>query len=84
MTSPARKTPFAPCPVPESVTPATVGTVTSVPLPVTMKSESLVTAVPKPSAALLPAASRIVPEFSMSAEAATLTPSASASAETTA
>ena len=39
--------------------------------------------VPRPSAALLFAASSIVPEFRVSAEAATLTPSLSVSPATT-
>ena len=84
MASPAMKTPLAPRGVPDSVRPATVGTMTSVPSPSTVKSESSAIAwVPRPSAALLPAASAIVPPFSPSAEAPTATPFASWSALTT-
>ena len=78
------KTPPEPRPVPETVTPVTVGAVASAALPFTSKSASSPRAwVPRPSVALLFAASRIVPPFRVSAEAPTETPFASASAETT-
>ena len=78
-------TPSAPFPVPESVTPVTVGPPVSVPLPVTTKSASSVTVcVPKVSVAALPAASAIVPPASAIPAVSTVTPFASASVETTA
>ena len=84
ISSPATKTPPAPCPVPESETPVTTGPVASAPPPATTKSSSSPRAwVPRSSAAGLFAASRIVPEFRVSAEAATETPFASVSPETT-
>ena len=85
MGSPARKTPFAAVPVPESEKPVTLGTTMSAALPFTVKAESSPRAwVPRASVALLPPASAIVPPFRVSAEAPTLTPSASVSAATTA
>ena len=74
-----------PSPFPEAASDArtTRGTRTSAPLPVTTASPLLIACVPRPSAAVLPARSSIVPPFSASAEAPTLTPFASVSAETT-
>ena len=82
--SPSMKAPSDLFPRPDSVTPATVGpAVSAAAFPLTVKSASFVTAwVPRPSAALLPAASRMVPPFRASAAAATLMPSGSASVET--
>ena len=82
--SPAMKVPIAPRASPETVTPETRGPVTSDPLPATVKPAAALTAcVPRPSAALLLPASRIVPEFSPSAAAPMLIPSASVSPATT-
>ena len=79
-TSSAMKVPFAPCAVPESRRPVTLGATASEAAPFTRKSPSLLTAcVPRPSAASLPAASRIVPPFAASAVAAMLSPLASVS-----
>ena len=83
--SPAMKAPPAPVPVPESERPVTAGERPSEPSPSTRKELSLLTAcVPRPSAAALPARSAMLPEFSPSAEAPTLMPSASSSAAATA
>ena len=77
-------TPLAPWALPESDTPATAGARPSPAAPSTVKSPSSVIAcVPRPSAALLFAASRIIPPFSASAAAPTEIPFASASAATT-
>ena len=82
--------PLPPLPVPESVTPATVGATVSggaaasVPLPSTTKFASSPTACPpRPSVAALPPSSAIVPPFSASAEAPMPIPFGSLSAETT-
>ena len=78
------KTPLAPCPVPESETPLTVGPTPSVAAPFTVKPLWFPSAwVPRPSIAALPLVSAIVPEFRVSAVAATLTPLLSVSAATT-
>ena len=69
ISSPARKTPNAPCARPDSVTPATVGGTPSAADPFTSKAASSVIAwSPRPSAALLAASSRIVPPFRSSEE----------------
>ena len=83
--SPATKTPSGPVPVPESATPVTVGATASTAEPFTVNPLSFATAwVPRPSAAALPAASRIVPPFSPSAVRAAPTPFVSVSPATTA
>ena len=85
ITSPAMKRPSEPCPTPESETPVTTGPIASAAAPFTAKFVASVIAwVPKPRAALLPAASRIVPPFSVSAEAPTEIPFASVSPAATA
>ena len=84
ITSPARNAPPAPEPVPSGVTETTVGPTPSAAPPFTVKPPSFATAwLPRPSAAALPAPSRIVPPFSESAEAPTEIPSESASPLTT-
>ena len=78
--SPAMKTPLAPMPVPDSETPVTAGPRLSAAFPSTRKSPSSVIAwVPRPSVASLPAASRIIPLFRVSASAATEIPFGSVS-----
>ena len=81
--SPGRKVPPPPLPLPESRTRVTDGARVSEPPPSTTTSPFVIAWVPRPSAALLPAASAIVPPFSVSAEVPMLIPSASASAATT-
>ena len=89
MASPAMNLRFAsgpPCPIPDSVTPVTVGPAASAALPFTRKFAASPTAwVPRSRFASfgVAAASRIVPPFSVSAAAATEIPSASASAAAT-
>ena len=75
ITSPAIQVPPAPCGgPPERVRPVTEASA------LTAKAPSAAMAwAPRPSAAGLPAASRMVPPFSESAEAPTLTPSGSES-----
>ena len=82
-TSPTRKTPFAPCPVPERVSPVTVGAVSSVPPPSTTASPSVIAWVPRSNAAALPEASVIAPPFSRIAVAPMLRPFGSRSARPT-
>ena len=78
------KVPLAPCPLPESETPATVGATASVAAPFTVKPLWSPRAwVPRSSVAALPTRSRIVPPFSPSAEAPTAMPFESVSPETT-
>ena len=77
------KTPLAPCALPESAAPVTVGAMASVALPSTTASPSVMAWSPRPSDALLPRASRMVPPFSESAEAPTLSPSESESVAAT-
>ena len=83
ISSPARKTPPAPRAVPETVTPVTVGATTSAAAAFTTMSPSVIAWLPRSSVASLLAASRIVPPFSVSAAAPTLTPSVSVSPFTT-
>ena len=83
ITSPAMKLPLAPCPVPERVTPATVGATVSEALPSTTASPSVMAWEPRPSAASLSAASFIVPPFSARAEPPMPRPFASVSAAAT-
>ena len=74
------KTPFDPCPVPESAAPVTAGAEASAADPATGKAAAFATAwAPRPSAASPPAASRMAPPFRVSAEAPTPMPFASAS-----
>ena len=77
------KTPLAPCALPESAAPVTVGAMASVALPSTTASPSVMSNAPRPSAASLPRASRMVPPFSESAEAPMESPSGSESVATT-
>ena len=78
------KIPFAPCGVPESERPVTVGPTASEPLPATTKSPSLLKAwAPRPSAAAFPARSAIAPPCRPSAEAPTPIPFESACADCT-
>ena len=78
ISSPARKTPPAPFPRPERVSPVTTGAAGR---PSTTGSPSVMAWAPKPRAAKLPAASASTPPFS--AEAPTLIPFASRSAAAT-
>ena len=75
--------PFAPFARPESASPVTGGASTSAPPPLTTRSPSVIAWLPRPTAALFPAESAIVPPLSASAEAEALSPSASESTETT-
>ena len=79
ITSSSMKTPLAPCPVPESVTPVTVGPTRSAAAPFTTASPSVMAWSPRPRTAAFRAASRIVPPFNSSAEAPTEIPFESAS-----
>ena len=84
MTSPAMKAPFEPIPLPESVRPRTIGPTSSAAFPSTRKRVlSVMACVPRPSIALLLAASAIVPPFRASASAAMLIPFESVSPEAT-
>ena len=86
ISSPAMKTPFAPCGSPGwIVTPVTVGATPSAAPPATTRSPSVMAWSPRPSAAVwvawFPASSRMVPPFR--AISVTLIPFESESAETT-
>ena len=85
ITSSAMKRPSAPCPVPESETPVTVGATWSAAAPFTVKPLWSPSAwVPRSRVAALPAASAMAPPFRPSAEAPTAIPLESVSALTTA
>ena len=83
ISSSAMKTPPAPCPIPERVTPTTVGPPVSAAAALTTRSPSVTACSPRPSEAAFPAASAIVPPSGASAVAATEIPFESASPETT-